>query len=74
MSSVFTLEQQILSCWHITDDITVLLNQLDKRKMNDDEILNYLIGLSTIYNQKFEQLFDTFEDMVYNKAFKNEQG
>lgn len=69
MNSVFTLEQQILSCWSVTDDIQVLLRQMDRRSLTEDEQINFLIGLVTIYNQKFEQMFETFEDLVHKKAF-----
>lgn len=69
MNSVFTLEQQILSCWGVTDDIQVLIRQMDRRSLTEDEQMNFLIGIVTIYNQKFEQMFETFENLVHKKAF-----
>lgn len=69
MESVFTLEQQILSCWGVTDDIQVLIRQMDRRSLTEDEQMNFLIGIVTIYNQKFEQMFETFENLVHKKAF-----
>jgi hypothetical protein len=42
---------------------------LDRRKMTEDEISNYLLGLETIYQVKFERLFETFEKLVQQNAF-----
>ena len=69
MSNRFDLEQQILSCWHITDDIgllhkAVLEGKLDDHELTKDEISNYLLGLETIYNMKFQELFNTLETMI----------
>ena len=61
----FELEQAILGCWNIVDDIKALNRQmLDVREMTPDEISNYLLGLETIYQVKFEQMFATFESCV----------
>lgn len=65
----FDLEQQILSCWHITDDIgllhkAVLEGKLDDQELTKDEISNYLLGLETIYNMKFQELFNTLETLI----------
>lgn len=59
----FDLEQQILSCWNIIDDIKRLnVSALDGA--STDDISNYLLGLETIYNLKFEDLFNTFEKLI----------
>jgi hypothetical protein len=61
----FELEQGILACWNIVDDIKALNRQmLDVREMTPDEISNYLLGLETIYQIKFEQTFATFEACI----------
>ena len=60
----FDLEQEILGCWHITDDIGVMLNAMENPEFDEDERMNFLIGLRTIYNAKFEQLFATFEGLI----------
>jgi hypothetical protein len=64
----FDLEQQILSCWNMVEDVKVLnAHMLDYRDMSQDEISNYLLGLETIYNVRFEQLFATFEKLIKEK-------
>ena len=66
----FDLETDIMNCWSIVDDLKELSRCfLDRRKMSEDEISNYLLGLETIYQVKFERLFETFEKLVQQNAF-----
>lgn len=66
----FDLEQDILNCWNVVTDIKELNRaMLDRRKMTDDEISNYLLGLETIYQVKFERLFETFEQLIHQRKF-----
>jgi len=63
----FDLEQEILDCWGICDDLeTVYSNEsLDL----PDEVVNVLIGLKQLYHMKFERTFATFEQLVNSKKF-----
>lgn len=65
-SKRFDLEQLILGCWSITEDIeTLRYAMLDREEaMSEDEIDNYLLGLKSIYHAKFARLFDLFESMI----------
>ena len=69
----FDLEQQILACWSIIEDIKLLnsKHQDEPGSMSHDEVANYLLGLETIYGIKFDTLFNTFEKMVKNGQIKN---
>ena len=69
-SKRFELEQLILGCWNITEDIeTLRYSILDRaERMSEDEIDNYLLGLKSIYNAKFAMLFDLFEEMVSKRS------
>lgn len=60
----FDLEQQIMDCWGVVDDIKCLYKVPDTRPLSEDEMQNYLLGLQTIYQVKFEQLFETFEKFL----------
>ena len=53
----FDLEQDILECWKVTTDIKVFVEQ------GGD-----LSVLSAYYDQKFERLWSTFEQLVAKKA------
>jgi hypothetical protein len=68
MSDRFDLEQQILKCWNITEEIELLNEQvLENDELTKDQISNYLLGLHTIYEMKFDKLFDQFGNMVKEK-------
>jgi len=69
MTDRFDLEQQIMNCWTIIEDIklldkNVLEGKLEGGEMTKDEISNYLLGLESIYDLKFQQMFDTFSNLV----------
>ena len=68
MTDRFDLEQQIMKCWNITEEIQLLNeNVLEKDGLTKDEISNFLLGLATIYEMKFEKLFDQFGELIENK-------
>ena len=62
----FKLEQSILGCWHIVDDLSELLKS-DLMDSNDpvskQKQLNILIGLKELYQLKFDTLFNDFEKL-----------
>jgi hypothetical protein len=57
----FDLEQCIMDCWQITNDLNILFTSFDLKELTEDEIQNCHLGLITLYNLKFERLWDTFE-------------
>jgi len=68
MSDRFDLEQQIMKCWNITEEVQLLNEQvLENDTLTKDQISNYLLGLHTIYDMKFEKLFEQFSQMVQEK-------
>ena len=64
MSDRFDLEQQIMNCWNVVDDIKMVQAMNDLRALSEDEMANALLGLQTLYQMKFEVLFNTFENMI----------
>jgi hypothetical protein len=58
---IFDLEQQIMDCWHVVDDLKILTESVLEREMTKDNIANITLGLETLYQLKFEKLFDLFE-------------
>lgn len=70
MSDRFDLEQQILNCWHVTDDIEVVLDYIaNEENLDRDKVLNMLLGIKELYNLKFTKCFDIFEEIVTNQKF-----
>jgi hypothetical protein len=63
MADRFDLEQQILECWRITDDIT----DLEKHGASVTD----MVSLASVYEYKFQKLWNTFEKLVEEKQFKN---
>ena len=61
MADRFDLEQQILECWKVTDDIKLFATQ-----DSSDEKWQ---ALKTYYDAKFEQLWATFETMCAERQF-----
>ena len=57
MSDQYDVEEGILDCWHITDDLKTLTEGVLDGNLNADEIANALIGLQTLYQLKFDKLF-----------------
>jgi hypothetical protein len=67
----FDLEQDIMNCWQVVDDLkTFSRRYLDGDKMTEDEVANIMIGLESLYQIKFEQLFGTFEQCLKNGVFR----
>ncbi len=60
----FDLEQNIMKCWQITEDIKLLNKGVLEKDMSTDDISNYLLGLETIYEHKFQELFDNFTYLI----------
>ena len=67
MSDRFDFEQQIMKCWNVTDEIDTLYENVMEKELTKDEISNYLLGLHTIYEMKFDKLFTMFEQLIKEK-------
>ena len=59
----FDLEQQIMQCWSMVDDVKLFAEQ--------GAPSNEFAALATVYHRKFETLFDTFELMLRTGQFTN---
>lgn len=60
---IFDLEQEIMKAWHVVDDIDLLYENVIETDMSTDDIANVLLGLESVYNMRFQKLFNTFEDI-----------
>ena len=68
MKNRFDLEQEIMDCWGVVDDIDIVYY---KHAEANDELANVLLGLKTLYQLKFERLFNTFEDCIKQRLLKD---
>lgn len=65
------LESKIMDCWNIIDDMKVLTEGVLEKDLSKDQISNVLIGLETLYQLKFENLFDEYSKMIRENAQKD---
>lgn len=63
----FDLEQNIMKCWNITDDIDLVYKNVMESDMSTDDIANALLGLKTLYDMRFEELFNNFDTMIHER-------
>lgn len=61
---LYELEQQILSCWNVVDDVDRLYRYVMEHDMSKDDIANVLLGIKAIYSLKFDETFSTFEAAI----------
>ena len=59
----FKLEEKIMSCWNIVDDLKVLSEAIEDG-YTTNETTNILNGLHDLYQAKFSQLQVTFEEYM----------
>lgn len=64
MTDRFELEEQIMDCWRVTDDLDVIAEKSMEREITPDELANLMIGLKQLYSMKFERMFNTFEQLI----------
>lgn len=65
MTNRFDLEQQIMDCWKITDDIPMM--EAQGANVAD------MTSLACVYEYKFKRLWETFETIIAEKQFKDTQ-
>ena len=67
----FDLEQEIMDCWKVTDDINMVTKHfIDSPQWKGmsaelaDAIMNKYFAIAELYELKFQNLFDTFVDCI----------
>lgn len=79
INPIFDLEQQIMECWGVVDDLDLLYYHLgDDPKFAgldakaEDEMMNLLLGLKSIYQLKFDRMWKNFEEVcrIYHQNRK----
>lgn len=61
MPSLYDLEQQIMETWNITSDLKTITEAIVENELSKDQISNMLIGLTELYEIKFDKMFRTFD-------------
>lgn len=73
----FDLEAEIFAVWNIVDDIELLMTYVGDSPVFEgmdpkhcDEIINFLLGMKTIYSVKFQNLNSTMDDLIQKGKLK----
>lgn len=67
MSDRFDLEEQMLNCWNVTEDINILTEGVMEQDLTKDQIANALMGLEQMYELKFNKMWNTFTKLIEEK-------
>jgi hypothetical protein len=62
----FDLEQDILRCWNVVEDIGEILDDLESGHMEIHEAAEALRAYQKVYQRRFERCFGRFEE--YNRV------
>jgi len=66
----FVLEQNIMNCWEIIDDLQLLSENIiesDRYNLSTEEeerLTRKLDGIKELYELRFDRMWDTFEEMI----------
>ncbi len=63
--SFFDLEQEIMNCWSLKEDLEVIYHESEGA--TEDELMNALLGLIQLTDWKFQRLFKTFEKAMEDR-------
>ena len=66
MTKLYELETHIMDCWSVCNDLETVFKQIGdgERVPTEDEMMNVLIGINQLYQWKFEQLFNKYEQIL----------
>ena len=63
MTDRFKLEEQIMECWGVVDNLRLVYSE-EYQGATEDVKLNILIGLADLYDLKFQILQATMEQLI----------
>jgi hypothetical protein len=64
----FDMEQQLMSCWGVVDDMKVVIEEVLEGDYDRDKVANMLLGMEALYDAKFNKLFAMFENGVTSRS------
>lgn len=72
---IYDLEPMIMDCWHVCEDLQVVFRRIGdgKRDPTQDELMNALMGMQKLYQWKFEQLFEMYEEVIRMQGENNNE-
>jgi len=69
MPKLYDLEPMIMDCWRVCNDLETVFKQIGdgERDPTQDELMNALLGMQQVYQWRFEQLIDKYEELCCDK-------
>ena len=66
MAKLHDLEEKIMDCWSICNDLETVYQQIgdEEREPTTTELINALMGMQQLYQWKFKQLLNKYEDVI----------
>lgn len=64
MNNIQKLEEKLLDCWGITDDLDTLFEAIMEENLDRNSIANILLGLKDLYSIKFKKTFNIYEEVT----------
>lgn len=59
----FDLEQGILNCWHLTDDLAELAQDMTDHTITTEQAVEILRSYSVVYNNRFDRTWRLYEQV-----------
>jgi len=59
----FELEQNILRCWNVVDDIRDIVNDLESGQMTQADAIKGLRAFADVYQMRFDRTFAGYEQV-----------
>jgi hypothetical protein len=63
----FDFEQKIMQCWTVCEDIQSIFEASMNRDLDKNSVQNALLGMMTLYQIRFENLFEMFEKGIQDR-------
>ena len=70
MSNIQDLEQEVLRCWEITQDLQLLAGGHE----HDNEVCDKVLAIATLYEMRFSKAWNTYEKLVKEHYMENKDG
>ena len=66
MAKLHDLEEKIMDCWSICNDLETVYQQIGDGECEPTttELMNALMGMQQLYQWKFKQLLNKYEDVI----------
>ena len=66
MTKLHDLEEKIMDCWSVCNDLETVYQQIvdEEREPTTTELINALMGMQQLYQWKFEQLLNKYEEVL----------